>query len=335
MKSGIKMKDIAKELGISTVTVSKALADKDGVSEELRERIKQKAMEMGYKISSISQAMRTGRQNNIGILICERYLEDHSFYWSLYQYILLKLMKKQYFGILEILSGTDEKQLVMPKILMENKVDAIIAVGQFKKRYLNKLAEECADKLMFLDFYDLRLPISSVAADNYNGGYEITRHLINSGHKDILYVGDIYATTSIMDRAMGYYKCMLEYECPIREHWYLSDRNDDGLIIEPDFPEKLPTAFVCNSDNTANMLYHILTKKGYKIPEDISIVGFDNFSTGVPADIGITTMEVGREQLAQSAAELIDSILNKKTNETVRINLNFKLIEKQSVKKLT
>lgn len=335
MKSGIKMKDIANELGISTVTVSKALADKEGVSEELRQRIKHKAMEMGYKISSVSSAMRTGRQNNIGILICERYLEDHSFYWSLYQYLLLKLMKKQYFGILEIVSGTDEKQLVMPKIIMENKVDAIIAVGQLKKRYLNKLAEECTDKLMFLDFYDLRLPICSVAADNYNGGYEITRHLINSGHKDIIYLGDINATTSIMDRAMGYYKCMLEYECPIRQQWFLSDRNDDGMIIAPVLPEKLPTAFVCNSDNTANMLYHMLTQKGLKVPEDVSIVGFDNFSTGVPSEIGITTMEVGREQMAQSAANLIDNILNKKTNETIRINLNFRLIEKQSVKKLT
>lgn len=333
MKPQVRMSDIAKVLGVSTVTVSKALSDKDGVSEELRAVIKAKAQEMGYKISSVSQAMRTGRQNNIGIIISERYLEEQSYYWSLYQNLLVELIKKDYFGILEIISGPAERNLEMPKILTESKVDAVIIVGQLRKRYLNKITDETNGKLMFLDFYDLYLSVSSVTADNYNGGYSLTKYLVEKGHKDIVYVGDINATTSIMDRAMGFYKCMLDYKLPIRNEWFISDRNEEGFIIDPILPNKLPNAFVCNNDITARRLFGILKKKNIKVPEDVSIVGYDNFPTDNNSRLGITTMEVGRDKLAQSAVKMIENILDK-DYASERINLSCTLIEKESVKEL-
>jgi DNA-binding LacI/PurR family transcriptional regulator len=333
MKAKVKMSDIAKVLGVSTVTVSKALASKEGVSDDLRHKIRAKAQELGYKMSSVSQAMRTGRQNNIGIIISERYLEEHSYYWSLYQNLLVELIKKGYFGILEIITVDDEKQLVIPRVITENKIDALIIVGQLRKRYLNLISAEMDEKLMFLDFYDLYLPVSTVTADNFNGGYSLTKYLIDQGHNDILYVGDIHQTTSIMDRAMGYYKCMLDFHKQIRSEWYISDRNEEGFIINPKLPSKMPSAFVCNSDITARKLYEVLKLKNLKVPEDVSIVGYDNFPSEVNFELQITTMEVGRDRLAQSAVKIIDNIMTG-TNVSERINLTCKLIEKQSVKKL-
>lgn len=333
MKIQVKMSDIGKALGVSTVTVSKALADKDGVSDDLRAKIKAKAQELGYKMSTVSQAMRTGRQNNIGILISERYLEEHSYYWSLYQSLLVELIKKGLFGILEIVSSQTENEQTMPRIISENKVDAVILVGQLRKRYLNKITTEMQEKVIFLDFYDLYLPVSSVVADNYNGGYSLTKYLIDQGHKDIVYVGDITQTTSIMDRAMGYYKCMLDYELKTRPQWYINDRNEEGFIIDPILPEKMPTAFVCNSDITAKRLINVLKKHNYRVPQDVSIVGYDNFPLEAHHDLGITTMEVGKDRLAQSAVKIIDNLLNG-TNVPERINLSCKLVIKESVKKL-
>lgn len=329
MNSTVKMSDIAKALNVSTVTVSKALSDKEGVGEELRQKIKDKAQEMGYKISSVSKAMRTGRQNNIGILIAERFLEEDSYYWSLYQNLLVELSKKGYFGILEIVDAKHEKEMITPRVILENKVDAIIVVGQLKRSYLRHIVTESGEKIMFLDFYDLELPVSSVIADNYNGGYALTRYLIKQGHQDIVYLGDISATTSIMDRGMGYFKAMLDYKLNLRTKWYISDRNEEGFLIEPKLPEVMPTAFVCNSDLAARKLHKVLLEKGYRVPEDVSLVGFDNF----PNDhyqIGITTMEVGRDKLAKSAVKVIDNILSR-SNTIEKINLVVKLVEKQSV----
>lgn len=329
MNSKVRMSDIAKALNVSTVTVSKALSDKEGVGEELRQKIKDKAQEMGYKISSVSKAMRTGRQNNIGILIAERYLEEDSYYWSLYQNILLELGKKQCFGILEIINSEQEKELDTPRIILESKVDAIIVVGQLKRSYLKHLYEESNGKLMFLDFYDVELPVSSVIADNYNGGYGLTRYLIKKGHDDIVYYGDIHATTSIMDRGMGYFKAMLDYRKILRNNWYISDRNEEGLLIDPVLPKDMPSAFVCNSDLSARKLYDALLEQGYKVPGDVSLVGFDNYPNDA-FSIGITTMEVGRDKLAMSAINVIEQVLDG-SQATEKVSLAVKLVEKESV----
>jgi len=333
MKPKVKMSDIAEKLGVSTVTISKALSNKEGVSDELKHKIRATAQELGYKISSVSQAMRTGRQNNIGIIISERYLEEYSYYWSLYQNVLIELSKKGYFGILEIITGNDEKDLEIPKIISENKIDALIIIGQLRKRYLNLITKEIEEKLMFLDFYDLYLPVSTVTADNFNGGYSLTKYLIDQGHSDIVFVGDIHSTTSIMDRAMGYYKCMLDFNKPIRTNWFISDRNEEGFIIDPVLPTQMPTALFCNSDITARRVYEVLKSKNLKVPQDISLVGYDNYPSEVNFELQITTMEVGKDRLAQSAVKIIDNIVNN-SHVSERINLTCKLIEKQSVKKI-
>lgn len=89
IKKTVTMSDIAAELGCSTVTVSKALGDKDGVSEELRQRIKQKANEMGYRVSYTSKNTGEPLTYNIGVLVAKRFISDASaFYWVVYRYIV-------------------------------------------------------------------------------------------------------------------------------------------------------------------------------------------------------------------------------------------------------
>jgi len=110
----IKMSDIAKKLNISTVTVSKALGDREGVSEVLREEIKRKAMEMGYvynKNSSADQEQNAYATRNIGILVSERFMDaNNSFYWSVYQMLIKYLVQYNYSGILEVISLESEKK---------------------------------------------------------------------------------------------------------------------------------------------------------------------------------------------------------------------------------
>lgn len=103
MKGNVKMSDIARQLGVSVVTVSKALNGKEGVSKELREKIIQKTRELDYKLSAAARAIRTN--NNVGILIGKKYLDKNSFYWNMFQDIQVKLLENNFFGILEICSA--------------------------------------------------------------------------------------------------------------------------------------------------------------------------------------------------------------------------------------
>ena len=328
-KTPVKMSDIAAKLGISVVTVHKALNDKDGVSSSLKKQIKKTAEEMGYKKATVIQS---GIHNKIGVIISERVLNVNSFYWQIYQNLQVKLVENGYFGILEICKSDDEKNLTVPRILIEQKVDIIIIIGQLSKSYLEMLTQETAD-IIFVDFYDLDFNVDTIVVDNFHCSYQITKYLIDHGHRDIVFIGNIFATSSIMDRAMGYYKCMLENKCPTRSEWYISDRDNDGnLKIE--LPQNLPTAFVCNSDKIATLLNEKLTEHGYQVPQDVSVVGFDNYHSGNFDRDTFTTIDIGRAKIADAVIELLKRKYILKTTVNERILLKGTLIEKKSVRSI-
>ena len=137
----------------------------------------------------------------------------------------------------------------------------------------------------------------------------------------------------ILDRAMGYYKCMLKYKKKLRDKWYISDRTEDGQYTYLELPSKMPTAFICNNDTIAHNLKNQLEQKGYRVPEDISIVGFDNYFMG-ESEKFITTIDVGIENYSSAIIGLLNKIASHSDNVKERILLNGKIVENSSVRDL-
>lgn len=152
-KKSVTMSDIAKAMDISTVTVSKALGDKDGVSDELREKIKQKANEMGYRFSYTSKLSKEGFTFNISIVVAKHFINDASaFYWVMYRHIVELLQKQNYYGILDVISESDQANRSMPNSVSDKKVDGVIVLGQFDDEYVSELLD-LDIPVVFLDFY--------------------------------------------------------------------------------------------------------------------------------------------------------------------------------------
>lgn len=302
----VTMRDIAQMLNISTVTVSKALSDKDGVSLELKDRIKAVAEEMGYRYNSLAKGMKEGKSYNIGIIIAERFVKDDmdAFYLKMYHNAVKALSKASYYGIMEIVPSRDEKELTVPKIISENKVDGIIVLGQMGKDYLSAIKKTLIP-MVFLDFYDEHLDVDAVISDSYYGAYTLTNYLISLGHKEIGFVGNIFATSSILDRYLGYYKALITNRIGVNEEWIVPDRGDDGEYIDFVLPEKMPTAFVCNCDSVAYLFIRKLKKVGYKVPEQISVAGYDNYIYASLSSPRLTTIEVDMEMMTDTAVHMI------------------------------
>lgn len=297
----VTMKDIAAQLDISTVTVSKALSDREGVSTELREKIKSVAEEMGYRYNSLAKGMKEGKSYNIGVVIADRFVKDDvdAFYLKMYHNVVKALSKANYYGIMEIVSARAEKELLIPNIIADNKVDGVIILGQMSSEYL-ALIKKTSIPLVFLDFYDELLDVDSVIGDSFYGSYTLTNHVISRGHKEIGFVGNIFATSSILDRYLGYYKALITNKINLKEEWIVPDRGDDGEYIDFALPKKMPTAFVCNCDAVAYLFVKKLKKLGYKVPEDVSVVGFDNYIFASLSSPKITTVEVDVEMMAET-----------------------------------
>ena len=297
------MRDIAREVGTSAVTVSKAMAGKTGMSDELRMKILKKASEMGYEYPHSSRLLPR-EHLEIGILIPDKYFAPDSFYAEIYKRLVKRLADRGHFGLLEILDPEQERDLALPSLLTTKHVDGLIMLGEPAKPYYRKVAQ-AGTPVVFLDFYDEQGNADAVASDNTYGAYRLTSHLIRRGHREIGFVGSIKVTSSIMDRFLGYYRAMLVNDLQVRDEWILPDREMMSRLVKPELPEKLPTAFVCNCDVTARMMIDLLREKGYRVPEDVSVTGFDDFPQGSEGELPLSTFRIDTDGMIELAVKTL------------------------------
>ena len=333
MAKSVTMRDIAVEIGVSTVTVSKALTGREGVSEEMRERIKQKAAEMGYRYNSVAKAMKEGENGSIGILVADRFFEDNSFYNKLYRKLVLKRNEAGYFGVLEILSQENEELLRLPNMINSSRIDGIVVMGQISEEYLAELKKTDIPQVL-LDFYVECSGMESVISDGIHGSCCLTDYLIEMGHRDICFVGSIYATSSIMDRYIGFYKSMLQHGISCSAEKVIEDRDRNGKFIELALPDRMPTAFVCNCDQVAYLLVQRLKDMGYRVPEDVSVVGFDDYIYSTLSDPKLTTYRVNMEEMAKAAVSVVSKKLKNPGYTKGRTVVDGDIVIRDSVKRI-
>ena len=327
MKTEPTMKDIADELNITVMSVSKALSGKEGVSSELRARIISKAEELGYKKGS--QAKET-KSKNIGILVAERSLNANATFMSIQQSLITQLSKLDYYGLTEIIPEETEHLLLEPKLLKDKKIDGFIILGQMKKEYLDFLKASSLPKvLMTFEFADET--DGGIVCDNIYFGYTLTQYLYDKGYRKIGFVGNPLFDATVMDRHLGYHKAVLLNNIKSNPDYIIEDVSRDGEEQGLFIPEDVPDAFICNDCRVAYKLIHQLEGMEFDVPEDIAVAAFDD---GIYADFGIpklTTFSVDYDEMARMAAE---SILSKIQDPSIRLGKKIilgKVIERESV----
>ena len=300
MAKKVRMADSAQRLGVSTVTVSKALAGKDGVSEAVREKILALAAEMGYQVKASNTEKHGGEM--VGVLISERFLRpNESFYWTMYERVLDKLTARGMFGMIERVSLRDEAEKTIPMLVQSRRVQALIVIGSFSLDYL-QMVRNLSLPVVQMDNYHPQSGLDTVISDGYYGMYIMTDYLLRRGHRNIAYLGRIGATSSITDRYFGYCRALQENGIPVRKDWVLSDRDDDGNW-QFSTPDEMPTAFVCNCDAVAYHLIRQLTERGWRVPDDISVVCFDDYLFSDLSSPRITCYGVNVDGMAQAGVD--------------------------------
>jgi LacI family transcriptional regulator/LacI family purine nucleotide synthesis repressor len=336
MGDKVRLADIAEKTGVSIVSVSKALSGKGGVSRQKLEEIKKVAKELGYEPHTYAARHPS---KNIGVICRESYLTRfYSFYWQMYQDMNKTASLMGSFAMLEVITSDMERSVEMPRLLAEGKVDACIVVGNMADDYLAALRKGFDIPLVYLDFMGTDPDMDCVVSDSFYGAYAMTNYLYDMGHTKIAYVGTLMATGSITDRYLGYQKSVLEHGGKIRKEWVIDDRDTKTGLTDPEkmltLPKEMPTAFFCNCDLTAALLIKKLEKSGYRIPKDISVAGYDNYTYPGICETEITTYEVDLEEMSKQAVEIA---LNNVWGEGYKKGLHIvcgKLVEKESVKKL-
>ncbi len=216
--------------------------------------------------------------------------------------------------------------------------DGLIIMGPFAHDYL-KLLTQLPLPCTLLDYYNEDLVLSAVLSHNYINSYQITRYVIKKGHTRLGFIGNRLGFDNIADRCYGFERALMLSNLELNPAWMIDDRepvhgqiyeeiplpasfvptssvSDDQLAPDdqhfPDgrrVPEHMPSAFVCNCDYSAAVLQRTLLKRGFRVLEDISIVGYDNFLTDSNFAHELTTLDVNLKLMAQFAVSNMNLLL--------------------------
>lgn len=329
----VTMQDIADQLGLTKVSVSKALNGQPGISAETRERIIDTAALLGYQIKVRSGSETEPRK--FAVIVPKRFfLETDGFYTEIFYYLnkLCLNTGNQIYSI--VLNYSEESKLVLPEPLQNTEFDGVFLMGELHADYIHMLASKNLNTVV-VDFYTKELETDFILTDNFFLGFRATQYLLERGHKKIGFVGNIRQTNSIMDRYFGYLKAMICADINPHEEWHLVNNDENGLYMtDVKLPEDLPTAFVCHCDMAAYYMIDTLRVKEISVPEDVSLISFDNTQLSQSTHPQLTTFDINRKNIAKTAYQCMIDKCVKPDQGMRRFLVSNELIERQSVQSL-
>ncbi|ODM27240.1 LacI family DNA-binding transcriptional regulator [Acetivibrio mesophilus] len=341
MAKKVTMEFIANQLGITKNTVSLALRNMPGVSEKTRNEILRTAEKYGYKYKKSNTKNNTGDSKTESIcLMLSNDTRNSVGFFSFIQYGIESEGKRN--GLNTILYCFDDnKEFQPPVCIRDGIISGIITLGRISRKTVNSIIDLNLPLVIIDDFFD-DIRASYILTDNLSGGYIATEYLIKSGHRDIGFFGDVFASPSFFDRYMGYLKAHVQYNIPINNSFSIIDKNMstllhdsvDKIVDELKKIPQLPTAMFCCNDLEAISLYKAFSAMGISVPDDISIIGFDDIESSKSVSPELTTMHIYKEAMGERAVKKLIDRMNGHEYIEEKILLPVSLVERQSVKQI-
>ncbi|HBT91522.1 MAG TPA: transcriptional regulator [Ruminococcaceae bacterium] len=323
------LQDIADLAGVTKMTVSKALRNQEGVSDGVKAKILKIAEELHY--FSASRGLRGIRTGQVAVLVPEIFMKaEEIFYTSIFKCLYAEAIKKNYYLTLYVVSRREKQKPVLPPICQADKVDGIILLGQLPLEYVKLVSSIAIPSVLLNSNYEAP-GLNCICTDNIEGMYKATKYLIERGHTKIGFVGNIRLAGSIRDRYLGYYRALIESGIRADSRFILKERDDANNDIELALPAEMPTAFVCSSDQAAFRLMETLEKKNLRIPEDVSVIGFDDTLYSIASHPKLTTVSVNRKSMAENAVAMILDLLENSSMIPRKVVVGTAIIDRNSV----
>lgn len=327
------IRDVAQKAGVSPTTVSRTFRSPDLLTEQTRHNVLDAAKQLGYRPRGFDPAKGTispkrlrhpidSASDSIGFLFFANIPEQLSNPHLFYAPVLAGAQREAAaLGLHLLVHTTDLNSPNDPPPLMtvERAVSGLLLVGAVERDVVERFRADI-DHVVLVDNRDDTGTYESVASDGFSGGLAAVRHLIDLGHRRIGFVTARQGATTFQDRLRGYWCSLLEagitpdmsllFQPPVGE------REDSGLrqvtdrllnrLRQPD----PPTAILAANDSYAARLQRVLQREGYRIPEDISLVGFDDSLPAMESEPPLTTVRVDREAMGRFAVRRLQAQLH-------------------------
>ena len=328
--------DIAKAVGLSPATVSKALNGKGNLSEETRARVLMKAKEMDYSPNPAARYLKKNRTNQIMLSISN--MRD-SFFLDIIEAVQERAKLNGYSIMINCTGDDVQEELKTLKNLGSNFVDGLIMVtiNYTQKHFdviktLKKPVVLCSMANIPID--NTQLACDYVCVDTRKGIYLAANHLISLGHKEIGYVGIQGDTQTGWERLEGFQAAMKEAGLPInKNHVFIGEANDlfgyrSGIKIAG--MQRKPTAICAAADILAMGLYKAFDEFSIRIPQDISIIGMDNIYIDSIMKPKTSTVDLSQREIGKVAARMLFEKIYNQEGATANVVFQPTLVARES-----
>jgi len=342
-KKQATLSDIAESVGVTPMTVSRVVNENGYVSDETREKVLEAAKNMNYRRNGLARNLKRQFTETVGLVLGDI---SNPYSTELARAVRESLIHRGFNLFICISEHSAKEDIVAFKSLADHSVDGIIVATRSNEggdKYLRGIVENNIPVVVIgRDFQ--HADVDFVSPDNFRGGFEATRHLIDLGHERIAFIGANLKAGSSLKRLQGYVKALEHHDIEIDER-LITGRNEDVSEVPGYSTEEIgfegmkrllslpnpPTAVFARNDFTAIGAMSAIKEAGLRIPEDIAIVGFDDISLAVRTSPPLTTVRQPMRLEGQLAAEmLLERIEGKEKLARRERILNCELIVRES-----
>ncbi|GAB3423952.1 LacI family DNA-binding transcriptional regulator [Niabella aquatica] len=318
----VTIKDIAKALGLSTSTVSRALRDSYEISEATKKKIRDYATEMNYRPNPVALSLKEKRTLSIGVVVSEI---ANTFFSQVINGIESIAYKNGYNVIITQSKESVEREEMILDYLTSRSVDGlIISVSAGTNDFSNlKQLHEKGLPIVFFDRVVEEIHTHKVITDNFTGAYRATGHLLENTFKRIAVIANNATLSITRDRLAGYMKALKDHAIPV-EASLIKYCDHGGLLVEEVeiaveallTAKKKPDALLLLADKITTETFSILKKRGVNMPRDIGVIGFNNSKYTSLFDPALSVISQPAFEMGEKAASLLLDLIESKRTVT-------------------
>jgi LacI family transcriptional regulator len=334
------IKDVARKANVSTATVSLVLHNHKRISQNTRKKVLKAVTDLNYRPSRMARGLVLKETKNIGFLLTDdHFLRTEPFYTHIFLGTEFEARDHEYYILLNTIPRDFDECNSLPRFVLERNVDGVIIAGKVPNEIILCL-QSYQIPIVFIDYYSDMGEYSAVLIDNLDGGIKATDHLIENNHTEIGFIGGDIKHPSIRDRFHGYKIALEKAGLDFNPKYVItresSTTRESGYhaVSELFAGNKKITALFAANDAMAIGAMQYLKEHRIKVPEDISIIGFDDVNADMYTDPPLSSIRVPKVDLGTEAMRIIIDILKHKIRKSKKVLVPVELIKRQSVKAL-
>lgn len=332
----VTIKDIAKAAGVSPSTVSRVISNHSRISKATSAKVKRIMEEMGYHPNVMAKSLVSKTTNTLAIVLprpAEELFQDF-FFGELLRGILAYSTKAGYDMLLAAATSPTDEQETISRLVLGRRVDGVVLLSSRQDDPLIKMLADHNFPTVLIGRTEGYDNVITVDTDNVQAAFDATTHLIKQGHSKIGFVIGSPKLTVSVDRMEGYSKAMQQAELPINPEWiidseFLQQSGFRAMSFVMNIPDR-PTAFVVIDDFTAFGVLRGLTDLGFQVPNDISLISFNNIALAELASPAISSVDIGTYQLGYTASHLLVRRLQENSDYQTRNIIPHRLVVRES-----